>query len=79
MTVTVYSKPACVQCEATKRRLDKLDVAYTVKDITEDDKALDHVLKLGYKQVPVVETPTHHWGGYQPDLLAGLVATRGVA
>ena len=34
MTITVYSKPACVQCNATYRALDKLDADYTVVDIT---------------------------------------------
>ena len=28
MTVTVYTKPACVQCNATYKALDKQGVAY---------------------------------------------------
>src|SRR5690606_35206648 len=31
--VTVYSKPACVQCDATYRALDKKGIEYTVVDI----------------------------------------------
>ena len=78
--VTVYSKPACVQCDATKRRLTKLDVPYTVVDITEDHAALARVTSWGYQQAPVVhvKTPTgeHHFSGYRPDLLNGLVAEK---
>ena len=37
MSITVYSKPACVQCTATTRSLDAKGVAYTVVDLTEDD------------------------------------------
>ena len=32
--VTVYSKPACVQCDATYRALDKHGIAYDVVDLT---------------------------------------------
>ena len=34
MTVTVYSKPACVQCNATYKALDKQGIAYETVDIT---------------------------------------------
>ena len=33
-TVTVYTKPACVQCNATYKALDKQGVDYAVVDIT---------------------------------------------
>ena len=76
MTVTLYSKPACVQCDATKRRLDKLGVPYVTVDVTEDPKALAKILAWGYQQVPVVDTGTAHWSGYRIDLLNGLINHR---
>lgn len=77
MTVKVYGKhKGCVQCDATKRRLDKLDVPFDFIDVNEDAKAMEHILRLGYQQVPVVETPTFHFAGYRPDLLAGLITHR---
>ena len=80
MTVTVFSKPSCVQCDATKRRLDKLDIPHEVIDVTEDHAALSRVTSWGYQQVPVVHVKTstgeHHWAGYRPDLINGLVAER---
>ena len=36
MTVTVYTKPACVQCNATYRALDKKGIAYQSVDISQD-------------------------------------------
>lgn len=77
--VIVYSKPACVQCDATKRRLTKLDIPYTVVDVTEDPAALAKITGWGYQQVPVVEHGGIHWAGYRPDLLNGLVTERGAA
>lgn len=70
--IRLYTKPGCPQCHATARALDKRSVAYECIDVTEDHAAYDHVLALGYLQVPVVETSTEHWGGFRPDKLHGL-------
>ncbi|WP_273653280.1 glutaredoxin-like protein NrdH [Cellulomonas fimi] len=67
MTITVYSKPACVQCNATYRALDKLGAEYTVVDISEDADARDYVMSLGHLQAPVVIVDGDHWSGYRPD------------
>ena len=40
MTITVYSKPACVQCTATTRALEARGLAYQLIDLTEDDEAM---------------------------------------
>ena len=80
MTITVYSKPSCVQCTATYRALDKAGVAYTVVDITEDPTARDYVLALGYLQAPVIVTvaadgtAATHWSGFRPDRINAVVA-----
>lgn len=72
MSVTVYTKPSCVQCNATYRALDKKGIEYTVIDVTEDSQALEHVRSLGYMQAPVVETESDHWSGFRPDKIATL-------
>jgi glutaredoxin-like protein NrdH len=66
--VTVYTKPACVQCTATGRALDKAQVDYDVVDISADPAARDYVMALGYLQAPVVVVDeTTHWSGFRPD------------
>lgn len=72
--ITVYSKPNCVQCKATKRALDSLGADYLDVDVAADAQALAHIQALGYRQVPVVETVDTHWAGYRPDRLASAVA-----
>lgn len=72
MTVTVYSKPACVQCNATTRALERKGIDYTLVDISEDTDAYDYVTGLGYRQVPVVVAGESHWAGFRPDLIGGL-------
>lgn len=74
MSVTVYTKPACVQCKATYKALDKQGVDYDVIDISLDDEARDYVMALGYLQAPVVVTEDQHWSGFRPDLIKGLAA-----
>lgn len=73
--VTVFSKPSCVQCNATYRKLDDEGVEYTVIDMTEDGTALEKAKSLGYAQAPVVidDTTGSHWSGFRPDLIEGLV------
>jgi glutaredoxin-like protein NrdH len=73
MTITVYTKPACVQCNATYKALDKNGIAYEVVDITESDQAREYVMSLGYLQAPVVVTDTDHWSGFRPDRIKALV------
>ncbi len=67
MTVTVYTKPACVQCNATYRALDKKGIAYQSVDISQDPSAFERVRSMGYLQAPVVITDSDHWSGFRPD------------
>ena len=69
MTITVYSKPMCVQCDATKRALNKQGLDYNTLDRSADAAALDYVTSLGYAQAPVVIAGDQHWAGYRPDLI----------
>lgn len=72
MSVTVYSKPACVQCVATYKELEKRGVDHNVIDITKDQDAFAMVQGLGYMQVPVVVAGDDHWGGFRPDKIGTL-------
>ena len=76
MNVTVYTKPHCVQCEATKRQLRKLDINFTAVDVTSDPEALRTVQEAGFKQAPVVMTDDASWSGYRPDMIKQLAEHR---
>ena len=80
MTVELYSKPMCVQCNQSKKTLDKLGVNYTVADVTEDEKAYEFVTAtLGYKAAPVLVVKdsdgnvVDSWSGFQPEKLEALI------
>ncbi len=66
--ITIYSKPNCVQCNATYQALDRKSISYQIIDLTEDSQ----VRKLGYQQVPVVIAGDKHWAGFRPDMISRL-------
>lgn len=78
MDITVYTKPMCVQCDATKRALNKAGLAYTTVDISEDADALAKVKSMGFMQAPVVTTVNDAWAGFRPDKIKALTVAAGV-
>ena len=66
-TITVYTKPACVQCNATYKALDQSGIEYDKVDISVDSDAREYVMSLGYLQAPVIVTDEDHWSGFRPD------------
>lgn len=79
MKVTVYTKPQCVQCEWTKKQLDRLGVTYESFDVTTDPEAreaVQHYATNGEVSMPVVVVTngahTTHWCGFKIGLIRGL-------
>lgn len=75
MSIIIYSKPDCVQCNATYRAFDKQGIDYQVVDLTLDQQALNHVKSLGYQQVTVIIAGDDHWSGFRPDKIGALALT----
>ncbi|XCB29076.1 glutaredoxin-like protein NrdH [Arcanobacterium hippocoleae] len=73
MSITVYTKPNCVQCNATKRALKKNNLEFAEVDLTQDEAALATVKALGYQQAPVIFADGDHWAGFRPDKIKALV------
>lgn len=66
MEVVVYSKPNCMQCEQTKKWLEKKGIEFSVVDMSVDAEALEKMKQLGYRQAPVVVAGEDHWAGFNP-------------
>lgn len=71
---TIYTKPSCVQCDMTKRYMDKNNIPYDTVDITEDPAALEMIMGMGFTSAPVVVSEVGNWAGFQPDRLNELAA-----
>lgn len=76
MTITVYTKPACVQCTYTKKKLDEKGLYYTEFDISQDEAARKVVQDSGNHQMPMVVVKRKGkvtvWHGFHIDELKGL-------
>lgn len=74
MKVTVYSKPNCVACDATKRYLTDKGIEFDVVDVMADEQASQHVKDLGAQGMPVITAGGHEpIFGFRPDQLTKLV------
>lgn len=73
MTI-VYTKDNCVQCDMTKRLMDKVGIEYDIVNISQNPEALDKLIELGYRAAPVVITENDSWAGFNPDKIADLAA-----
>jgi glutaredoxin-like protein NrdH len=74
MSVIVYTNPNCVQCEQTKKFLDKEHIDYTVENLQDPNNynKLVEFIEQGFKSAPIVVTNTETWSGYKPDKLGAI-------
>lgn len=74
MSVIVYTNPNCVQCEMTKKYLDKENIEYTVENLQAEENydKLVAFVEQGFKSAPIVVTDTETWSGFKPDKLGAI-------
>lgn len=73
MTITIYTLPACVQCDSTKRMLTRSEVEFVEVDLSTDPAAMEKIRGWGYTQAPVVEHGNQHWSGFRMERLQSLI------
>lgn len=83
-TVTVYTRPRCSACDATKARLDQLGVPFDAVDVSEDLAVAQELVDAGFRAMPVVRVvwPTGEpdaWAGHQGTRLAELALEAGLS
>lgn len=73
--VVIYTKDNCMQCNLTKKEMDRLGVSYELVNMSHDEEGLELVKAMGYKQAPVVVAgDDNHWGGFIPRRIKELAA-----
>lgn len=72
MKVTVWTKSSCVQCEQTKKQLDKLGIAYEEQNLEENPLVLEGFKAQGLLSAPIVTTDTKAWSGFRLDKIQSL-------
>lgn len=72
MNVQVYSKPGCVQCEYTEKKLDELHIPHSTIDVTHDPAAYSAVMASGHLQMPMVVAGDQTWHGFHIDKIKAI-------
>ena len=69
MSIKVYVKDGCPQCNMTERLFDKLECNFEVINITHNEDAQQRLIKEGWLALPVVKVEPEgvSWSGFQPD------------
>ncbi|WP_022893257.1 glutaredoxin family protein [Agromyces subbeticus] len=78
-TVTMYTKPDCVQCTGTYRHFESKGIKpdsdhadFVVRDAFEDKDAYDFLMESGLRQMPVLMVDdlesgeSQQWTGFNP-------------
>ncbi|AGT14050.1 glutaredoxin [Mycobacterium phage Rope] len=69
----VYGRPGCVQCEHTKKVMDKEGIPYEYIDIDTNEVAHQEVKALATgTALPLVVAKGKQWQGFSPDKIKGL-------
>ncbi len=76
--ITVFSKKGCVQCDMTKKVLEKKAVPFEVRMIdAEGEEGAANLADFqthGLRNMPVVVAGAEKWAGFQPAKLQALAA-----
>lgn len=81
MKIEMFSKPSCIQCTQSSRKLDARGLKYTKTDLMEDPNALTFVKSLGHMAAPVIVIRDaagaiiKSWAGFRPDEIDSLAAS----
>ena len=72
MSVVIYTLPSCVQCDTSKRMMNRLGIEYKEIDMSKDEAAVEYVKELGYTAAPIIVNGTTHWSGFRMEMINGL-------
>lgn len=73
--IKVYTKPGCVQCNATKTALEKAGLDFVMRDVMRDPEAATEAMALSQthgRELPIVVAPSDTWTGFRPDIISKL-------
>jgi glutaredoxin-like protein NrdH len=66
--VTIFSKPNCPGCKATKASFKMKGIEFEEIDLTQHPEEVTRIKdEWGFNQAPVVLTPFDVWSGYRPE------------
>lgn len=78
--VTVYTLPSCVQCDRTKKLMDREGIAYDPVKLEDHPDIAADFKEQGLLQAPIVVVGNdgRRWTGFRPDLIKELAPVAAV-
>jgi glutaredoxin len=71
--VVVYTQPHCASCSQVERFLEQRGVAFTVRDVSKDPRALEEIASRGYMSTPVTRIGDRWVAGFRRKELESLL------
>lgn len=78
LTVTIHTKPDCVNCDRTEQFFIRSGIPHTIAPLEETGAIRDLITRHGYTSAPVVTVTDdtgrllEHWAGLRPDRIVAL-------
>jgi len=72
MNVTVWTKSFCVQCDMTKKQMNKLGIKFEEQSLEDNPLVLEGFKAQGLLAAPIVTTDTKAWSGFRLDKIQSL-------
>lgn len=69
MNVTVYTMHGCNACHHAKEFLTRNGVEFTERNVSEDAKAREELLAMGYRAAPVIKVDNQAMLGFDAEKL----------
>ena len=66
MNVTVYTMHGCGACDRAKDFLSRNHVKFKELNVSEDSKAREELLSMGYRAAPVIKVDSQMMLGFDP-------------
>lgn len=73
MKITIWEKSNCVQCEQTKKLMNKYGIEFDVQSLEENPLMLEGFKQQGLMAAPIIITDTGlRWSGFRMDKIKSL-------
>ncbi len=77
MNVTVFTMHGCSACNHAKEFLARNGVEFTERNVSEDSKAREELLAMGYRAAPVIKVDNQTMLGFDADKLRHFLGLKG--
>jgi glutaredoxin len=77
MNVTVYTMHGCGACDRAREFLARNGVKFTELNVSDDAKAREELLAMGYRAAPVIKVDNETMLGFDADKLKQFLGLKG--